>query len=66
MGGCSRCAPHLRPGPCDRIIPPEHGLVMAANAGVTDVIDLDAGHDVVGDAPEALAQVLDRLAATQP
>jgi pimeloyl-ACP methyl ester carboxylesterase len=48
----------------DRIIPPEHALVMAATAGASEVVDLDAGHDVVGDAPEALAAVLDRIAAS--
>jgi pimeloyl-ACP methyl ester carboxylesterase len=46
----------------DRVIPPEHALVMAANAGATEVVDLDAGHDVVADAPVALAALLDRLA----
>jgi pimeloyl-ACP methyl ester carboxylesterase len=48
----------------DRIIPADHALVMAANAGAAEVVDLDAGHDVVGDAPEALAALLDRIAAT--
>ncbi len=48
----------------DRIIPAEHALVMAANAGATEVVDVDAGHDVVGDAPEALAALLDRIAAS--
>ncbi len=46
----------------DRIIPPEHALVMAANAGARDVVDLESGHDVVADAPEALAALLDRIA----
>ena len=46
----------------DRIIPAAHALLMAANAGAREIVDLDAGHDVVADAPEALAALLDRIA----
>ena len=44
----------------DRVIPPEHALQMARNAGADDVIDLDAAHDIAGTAPLELARVLDR------
>jgi len=49
----------------DRIIPPEHALQMAANAGATTVIDIEADHDVAGSAPQDLARILDRI-ATNP
>jgi pimeloyl-ACP methyl ester carboxylesterase len=46
----------------DRVIPPDHALVMAANGGADEIIDIDAEHDVAGTAPEALAAILDRIA----
>jgi pimeloyl-ACP methyl ester carboxylesterase len=46
----------------DRIIPPDHALRMAANAGATTVLDIDADHDVAGSAPQDLARILDRIA----
>lgn len=45
----------------DRVIPPELVELMVANMGGADVIDIDAGHDVAAEAPEALAAVLDEL-----
>lgn len=45
----------------DRIIPPDHALRMAANAGATTIIDIDADHDVAGSAPHELARILDEL-----
>jgi pimeloyl-ACP methyl ester carboxylesterase len=50
----------------DRVIPPDHALVMAANAEAGEVVDLDAAHDVAGSAPAELAAVLDRVAAGVP
>jgi pimeloyl-ACP methyl ester carboxylesterase len=47
----------------DRVIPPDHALQMAANAGAT-VIDIDATHDVAATAPAELAALLDRIAQT--
>jgi pimeloyl-ACP methyl ester carboxylesterase len=46
----------------DRVIPPDLVEVMVANMGGADVIDIDAGHDVAAEAPEALADILDELA----
>ncbi|MGH2820858.1 MAG: hypothetical protein ACRDJ5_09410, partial [Actinomycetota bacterium] len=46
----------------DAVIPPDHALVMAANANVHETIDIDAEHDMAASAPEALAATLDRLA----
>lgn len=46
----------------DRVIPPDHALVMARNARAGEVVDLDAEHDTPGTAPAALAAVLDRIA----
>ena len=36
--------------------------VMVANMGGAEVVDIDAGHDVAAEAPEALAGSLDELA----
>ena len=47
----------------DRVIPPDHALVMAANAAADTVVDIDADHDVAASAPEELAGLLDRLVA---
>jgi pimeloyl-ACP methyl ester carboxylesterase len=49
-------------GTRDRVIPPDHATTMAANAGVEEIVDLDAEHDVAGSAPTELAAVLDRIA----
>lgn len=46
----------------DRVIPPDHALVMAANAGAGRVVDLDAGHDTMASAPAELAALLDEIA----
>jgi pimeloyl-ACP methyl ester carboxylesterase len=46
----------------DRVIPPELAEVMVGNMGGADVIDIDAGHDVAGEEPRALAGILDGLA----
>jgi pimeloyl-ACP methyl ester carboxylesterase len=45
----------------DRVIPPDHALRMAANAGADTIIDIDATHDVAASAPQALATILDRI-----
>jgi pimeloyl-ACP methyl ester carboxylesterase len=47
----------------DRVIPPKQVELMIANMGGAEVIDVDAGHDVATTVPEALARVLDELAA---
>jgi hypothetical protein len=44
------------------VIPPELAEVMVGNMGGADVIDIDAGHDVAGEEPRALAGILDGLA----
>ena len=46
----------------DRVIPPDLVEVMVANMGGAEVVDIDAGHDVAAEAPEALAGSLDELA----
>ena len=46
----------------DRVIPPDLAATMVDNMGGADLVDLDAGHDVAADAPEALAALLDRIA----
>ncbi|TMM16399.1 MAG: alpha/beta hydrolase [Actinobacteria bacterium] len=46
----------------DRVIPAELVDVMLANMGGAEIVDIDAGHDVAVEAPEALAAVLDDLA----
>ena len=46
----------------DRVIPPDLADVMVANMGGADVIDIDAGHDVAAEQPQALAATLDELA----
>jgi hypothetical protein len=46
----------------DRVIPPEHAAVMATNAAVHRVVDLDAEHDVAATAPIDLARLLDDIA----
>jgi pimeloyl-ACP methyl ester carboxylesterase len=45
----------------DRVIPPDNALLMATNAGATEVIDLDAGHDIAAEAPTELARLLEAL-----
>lgn len=47
----------------DRVIPPEHALTMAANAGAP-VVDLDATHDVAGSAPAGLALLIEDFVAS--
>jgi pimeloyl-ACP methyl ester carboxylesterase len=47
----------------DRVIPPDHALVMASNAKATEIIDIDATHDVMASAPAELAAILDGFAA---
>ncbi len=47
----------------DRVVTPELVAVMVDNMGGADVVDLDAGHAVAAEAPEALARLLDDLAA---
>lgn len=45
----------------DRVIPPEHALVMAANGGVGEIVDLEGEHDLAGTAPAELAAVIDGI-----
>jgi pimeloyl-ACP methyl ester carboxylesterase len=44
------------------VIPPDLVDVMVANMGGAEVVDIDAGHDVAAEEPEALAAILDQLA----
>jgi pimeloyl-ACP methyl ester carboxylesterase len=53
----------------DQSLPPDHQDVLAQNlrdspGGDVDVVTIDAGHDVMISRPEALAEVLNRIAAT--
>lgn len=46
----------------DRVIPPDHALIMAANANVTEIVDIESKHDVAGDAPLELASIINSFA----
>ena len=48
----------------DAIIDPDKQLRFAANAGAVGVVDLDAAHMCMISQPEALAQILNGIAAS--
>lgn len=47
----------------DRVIPPELQDTMIQNMGGAEVVEVDAGHDVAGAAPDVLARILDEIAS---
>jgi pimeloyl-ACP methyl ester carboxylesterase len=46
----------------DRVVKPELVDMMLPHMGAVRVVDIDAGHSVASEAPEALAQLLDQIA----
>jgi pimeloyl-ACP methyl ester carboxylesterase len=46
----------------DRVVKSELVELMLPHMGDVDVLEIDAGHDVAGEAPEALALLLDQIA----
>ncbi len=46
----------------DRVVTPTLVDQMIRNMGGAELVDIDAGHDVAGTAPEALARLLDGIA----
>lgn len=51
----------------DRVVTSDLVETMVANMGGARIVDVDAGHEVASEAPEALAALLDELvAATDP
>jgi pimeloyl-ACP methyl ester carboxylesterase len=51
-------------GTQDRVVTPELVDVMLPHMGDIDVIDIEAGHGMADEAPEALARLLDQIADT--
>jgi pimeloyl-ACP methyl ester carboxylesterase len=69
-GGWSR-VPSVLPrtfirGTHDRVVTPELVEVMLPHMGEIDVVDIEAGHGMADEAPEALAQLLDQIADSIP
>jgi pimeloyl-ACP methyl ester carboxylesterase len=50
----------------DAIQPPELQRQLIANCAATAVVDLESGHSPALEVPEALAEVLDEIAAERP
>ena len=46
----------------DRVVKPELVELMLPHMGDVKVLDIDAGHAVASEAPEALARLLDHIA----
>jgi pimeloyl-ACP methyl ester carboxylesterase len=53
-------------GTQDRVVKPELVDEMLPHMGGIDVVDIEAGHGMADEAPEALAQLLDQIAESIP
>jgi pimeloyl-ACP methyl ester carboxylesterase len=53
-------------GTQDRVVKPELVDEMLPHMGDIDVVDIEAGHGMADEAPEALAQLLDQIAESIP